>query len=315
MRLLLCLLTVSSLFAKDATVQILGKDGQIREANTAMKAIRVDVDGQTRSILLTQILSVHSGEPASAGEQARIEKALPILVTADQKTSDRVQRDAAVADLVSIGVPVITPLLLTYKDTDQHEPRPLYRLFERIMPSNADGLDRSLSIIRLTSGESLRGKVQTFDEGGVNWANVRRLAVKQKSVSRNVKVHSLMHCTKVEWFDTGIGLAEGSKLDSKATGFTRLSWETDGWATNADGLQKPGPNYKTNLVDGQPFGALVGRVGAGEYFLLGTKAMKQGLAAGRLLMAINDNAHWQNNLGSYFVRLTVTDAYDLGDAQ
>ncbi len=297
--------------AHAATVQILDKDGQVREVNTSLKALRVDA----RSIPLTQILSVHSAEPASAGETARIQKALPLLVAADQKTSDRVQRDAATADLVAIGLPVLTPLLLTYKDTDQHEPRPLYRLFERIIPSHADGLDRSLSLIRLTNGESIRGKVQSFDEAGLNWANIRRLAVKQKSITRQVSVHSLMHCTRIEWFDTGIGLAEGSKIDSRAHGFTRLSWETDGWATDPNGLQKPGPNYKTNLVDGQPFGALVGRVGAGEMFLLGKMALKQGLAAGRLLLAINDNAHWQNNLGSYHVRLTATDAYDLGDPQ
>jgi hypothetical protein len=311
MRLLLSILILSTLHAKDATVQVLGKDGQLREVNTPLKAIRVD----TRTIPIGQILSVHSAERASAGETERIQRAIPLLVAADQKTSDRVQRDAATAELVAIGLPVMTPLLLTYKDTDQHEPRPLYRLFERIIPSHADGLDRSLSLIRLTNGESIRGKVQPFDEGGLNWANIRRLAVKQRSVSRNVDVHSLMHCTRIEWFDTGIGVAEGSKVDSTASGFTRLSWETDGWATDPNGLQKPGPNYKTNLVDGHPFGALVGRVGAGEMFFLGTKASKTGLAAGRLQLAINDNAHWQNNLGRYKVRLTVTDAYDLGDPQ
>ena len=307
----LLLVAMSVCLTQAATVQVLGKDGQIREVNTTMKSIKVDA----RTIPLAQILAIHSGEPASPGEQARIEKALPILAAADQKTSDRAQRDAATADLVAIGLPVMTPLLLAYKDTDQHEPKPLYRLFARIMPSQADGLDRSLSLIRLTSGESLRGKVQAFDEGGLNWDSIRRLAVKQKQVSRQVEVHSLMHCTKVEWFDTGIGLVEGSKIDSKASGFTRLSWETDGWATDPNGLQKPGPNYKTNLVDGQPFGALVGHVGSGDNFLLGKMALKQGLGTGRMMLAINDNGHWQNNLGSYHVRLIATDAYDLGEPQ
>ena len=304
------LLVFVALLAQAATVQVLDKDGQIREVSTKLKAINVGA----RAIPLAQILSVHSAEPASPGEKARIEKALPLLIAADQKSSDRAQRDAAAADLVAIGLPVLTPLLLTYKDTDQHEPRPLYRLFARIIPSHADGPDRSLSLIRLVNGEAIRGQVQAFDEGGLNWANIRRLAVRQKLVSRQVEVHSLINCTKVEFFDSGVALAEGSKLSSQATGFTRLSWETDGWATDPNGLQKPGPNYKTNLVDGQPFGALVGRVGAGENILLGKSATKQGLV-GRLLLAVNDNAHWQNNLGSYRVRFTATDAYDLGDPQ
>jgi len=60
----------------------------------------------------------------------------------------------------------------------------------------------------------------------------------------------------------------------------------------------------------------VGRVGAnGEVFFLGKKASKAGLPAGRLGLAINDNRHWQNNVGSFFVSLAASDAYDLGDAQ
>jgi hypothetical protein len=60
----------------------------------------------------------------------------------------------------------------------------------------------------------------------------------------------------------------------------------------------------------------VGRSGAaGEVFALGAKASKTGVAAGRLGMAINDNPHWQNNLGTFYVTLSATDAYDLGDAQ
>ena len=75
-----------------------------------------------------------------------------------------------------------------------------------------------------------------------------------------------------------------SKADITADGFVRLSWNEDGWATDADGLKKPGsPAYKTNLVAGHPFGALVGRVGAkGDVFFIGKRAAKTGLPAGRL---------------------------------
>ena len=45
------------------------------------------------------------------------------------------------------------------------------------------------------------------------------------------------------------------------------------------------------------------------------EGLKTGLPPGRLLMAINDNGHWQNNLGTFTVRMTVSDAYDLGAAQ
>jgi hypothetical protein len=220
----------------------------------------------------------------------------------------------------------LTPLLKAYKDTDQHEPRPLYRLFEKVMPSAADGFDRTLSLVRLSSGEALRGtlpdgtvELKTADGGKVAlpWAKIRTLAVRQKLVRRSTPVHSLRHCTQIEYLDTGVVLTAASKLDLSTRGFVRLSWDVDGWASDADGLTKPGsPAYKTNLVDGHPFGALVGRVGAnGEVFFLGKKATKAGLPAGRLGLAVNDNRHWQNNVGSYYVTLTVGEAYDLGDAQ
>ena len=60
----------------------------------------------------------------------------------------------------------------------------------------------------------------------------------------------------------------------------------------------------------------MGRVGAsGEVLLMGQKAVKTALPAGWLGLAVNDNPHWQNNVGAYQVTLTATDAYDLGDAQ
>jgi hypothetical protein len=194
------------------------------------------------------------------------------------------------------------------------------------MPSYADGFDRSLSLVRMPGNEAIRGKLpdgalelRTAEGGKVSlpWSKIRTLAVRQKLVRRATPLHSLRHCTQIEYMDTGVALTAASKVDSSARGFVRLSWDTDGWASDANGLTKPGsPAYKSNLVDGFPFGALVGRVGSsGEVFLLGKKAVKSGLGAGRLQLAVNDNKHWQNNLGSYSVTLTATDAYDLGDAQ
>jgi hypothetical protein len=100
-------------------------------------------------------------------------------------------------------------------------------------------------------------------------------------------------------------------------GFVRLSWDTDSWASDADGLKVPGsPAYKSNLWDGQPFGALVGRVGAsGPVFFVGKKATLSDKGAGRLGIAVNDNTHWQNNVGTFYVKMSASDAYDLGDAQ
>ena len=296
-------------------------DGAPVEGQTQLRAVKVESGGRTADFRLSQILSVHNGAPASEFEAGRITADLAAIEAPDRKA-----RDQAVEELTAIGLPAMTPLLRTLKDTDQHEPRPLYRLFERLMPSYADGFDRSPSLVRLSNGEAIRGtlpdttiEVLTTDGGkvAVPWSKIRSLAVRQKTVKRSMPVHSLRHCTQIEYLDTGVALTAASKVDSSARGFVRLSWDTDSWASDADGLTKPGaPTYKTNLIDGHPFGALVGRVGAnGEVFFLGKKATKTGLPAGKLGLAINDNRHWQNNLGTYSVIMTATEAYDLGDAQ
>ena len=315
-RALLALLAPAVFAASPTTVIVRDTSGAYAEGPTQLRSIKLTVDGKSSDIKLADVLSIHNAAPASETESARITAGIAAIFA-----PDRPARDAAVEDLTSIGLPVLTPLLKAYKDTDQHEPRPLYRLFERIIPSYADGPDRSLSLIRLKNGTALRGVIADgqVDVSGkpMPWASIRTLAVRQASVKRAMQVHSLRHCTQIEYLDTAVRLTASSKIESSARGFVRLSWETDSWASDASGLTKPGsPAYKSHLVDGHPFGALVGRVGAGgEVFFLGKQASKAGTGAGRLMLAINDNKHWQNNIGTFYVTMTVTDAYDLGDAQ
>jgi hypothetical protein len=296
-------------------------DGTQVEGQTQLKSVRITSLGRALDLKLNGLLSVQNGAPASEMEAAQIKSGIAAIQGPDRKA-----RDLAVQELTAIGLPVLTPLLDTYKDTDQHEPRPLYRLFERIVPSYADAFDRSLSLIRLPNGEAMRG---TLADGTVEvktaagqtvqlpWAKIRSLAVRQPVVHRAMQVHSLKHSTQIEYYDSGVVLTAGSKIETVSRGLVRLSWNTDGWASDADGLSKPGsPAYKSNLVDGHPFGALVGRTTAdGEVFFLGKKSAKTGLKPGRLGLAVNDNKHWQNNLGTFFVTMTATDAYDLGDGQ
>ena len=296
-------------------------EGTAVEGVTLSRGFYVERDGQKSEAKLAELLSTHNGMPASDFEAGRITQG----ITAIQGT-DRAARDLAVEELTTIGLPVITPLLQAYKDTDQHEPRPLYRLFERLIPSYADGPDRRLSLVRLKNGEAFRAKIADWtidvknaagEKMSMPWSRIRSIAVRQKSVERSMQVHSLRHSTQIEFLDSGVGLTESSKVNIMARGFVRLSWDTDSWASDADGLKVPGsPSYKSNLVDGQPFGALVGRVGAGgPVFFAGKKAMLSGKGAGRLRLAVNDNAHWQNNVGTFYVKMSASDAYDLGDAQ
>ncbi len=304
----------------DLTLSVLTREGQRLEGRTRPSQLSFLVDGKEKTLKLRDVLSLHLADAASSFETEAIRAGLTAVAGTDRKA-----RDLAVERLTDIGLPVLSPLLATYKDIDAREPKPLYRLFSRIIPAAADGFDRNLDLVRLTDGSSLRGDVRSAaltltgadgKEVKLDLGQVRRVAVRQPAIERSFDIHTLYHCSQIEYLDAGVGVSPSSRLTSDAHGFARLAFDGDGWACDPDGLKKPGPNYKSNLFDGFPFGALVARVGAGgSRWFAGKHAEKTNLGTGRLYFAVNDNPHWQNNLGSYRIRLRVTDAYDLGDPQ
>jgi hypothetical protein len=311
------------------TVQVLLKDGKRIEGPA--KAIAIDAAG--RKVTLRSLLSLHNGAPADGEELKRIEEHLAAIAKDDALgapkpgsppsigTPSRAARDAAIDELTAIGLPVVSPLLALYKDTDQHEPRPLYRLYARLVPNGLDQIERTDSLVRLSSGEAFRAKVADFTLSlagqNVAWSSIRRLAVRQARVEKRADLEALQHCTQLEYLDTGLELGADSILTVSAKGLIRNAFNQDGWASDAGGLKVPGPNYKTNLVDGHPFGAVVARIGNGEVQRIGAsfngKPNGTPNGTGRFRLAVNDNRHWQNNVGAFKVTITATKAYDLGD--
>ena len=300
------------------TVWLHSRLGEDYSGTLNVKSLAVLVDGKRRDIPLTELLSVRTAQAASENEARTITEALASL---SGKTHTETEK--AEAALTDIGLPALTPVLQAYKDTDVHEPNVLYRLYARLVDGYADSLDRTLDLIRLSDGEDLRGKLLldsltvTTADGKVHSVkpeDVRSLAIRRPEIVKTFDLHSLYHCTQIEFLDTGVALTPASTLEENAKGFVRLSFDIDGWASDPDGLKVPGPHYTTNLVDGFPFGAVVGRIGvAGSRWFAGHRCEKTNTGAGRLYFAVNDNGHWQNNLGSYKVTLRVTNAYGLGD--
>lgn len=298
-------------------VRVLTRDGKLIEGT--LGSAKLSLAGN-QVLSIANLLSLNLAGDASSFETDRISADLTAI-----QGADRTARDLAVAEITDIGLPALTPLLNTYKDRDLREPDPLYRLFSRLIPGRADLLDRTLDLVRLKNGELRRGRVTgepvtlRSDEGAeskLQLSSIRSLAVRQPSIEKTFEVHALRHCTPIDFLDTGIVVGKDTRLEISAEGFVRLSFAIDGWASDADGIKVPGPNYKTNLVDGFPFGALVGKIGVkGSRFLVGRRLVKAETGEGRLYLAVNDNGHWQNNIGSFRVRLKAVNAYDLGDAQ
>jgi hypothetical protein len=292
-------------------------DGSEREGLLGDESLRVRVGAAVRVLPVHEVRSVHLAAATSVHEAEVLASGLQALAASSGK-----QVEAATEALVDLGLPVLSPLLDSYQDTDAHEPDPRYRLYERILPVGADALDRTLDLVRLADGTTLRGHLLTEELHlrtgagalvAVPLATIRRIAVRQAEVVRAFELQALHDCTYVGFVDTGLVVKPTSSLRAECDGFVRLSFAEDGWATGPDGLLDTLPG-KRKLQEGFRWGAVLGRVGAGgERWFVGSHCERAGLGEGRLYFVINDNEHWQNNIGSYRVRLRVTDVYDIGD--
>ncbi len=322
--------------------QILLVSGEVREGDLEAQSLALEVSGSPRSVRLADVLSIHRGAPAAPPEKQRIDEWLTAVVGDDASRTT-----AAGEKLVDIGLPALAAMLILQDkgDTDLRVPHLLYSLFYRIMPAGADRVDRTLDMVRMANGTVLRGRIANEDltlmlSGGkvdvVPFPNIRRIAFRRPRIERTLSAHFLRHCKQTEWLDTGVLLAAFSRVTSDAAGIVRLSFDLDIWTATPDGLIMPKETGQKRVVDGFPFGALLARAGAsGERILLGAlftqiaaRPGREGaccelvqirdlhartwLGTGRLYLAINDNEHWQKNIGSYLVKLKVMNAYDVG---
>jgi hypothetical protein len=104
------------------------------------------------------------------------------------------------------------------------------------------------------------------------------------------------------WLDTGVDLEIGCQLRITAAG----KWKNDGgpetYEVTADGFD----TYKNPaaILPDANFASLIGRVGAGHPFFVGSSFSQNSAATGRLFLQMNDSAgDFQDNLGE--IKVTV----------
>ena len=98
------------------------------------------------------------------------------------------------------------------------------------------------------------------------------------------------------WSPTGVVLNKGEVFAVKASGEISLRG-ADGPKSTPAGTGQTDP---ANLMPGAPTGALIGRIGTGQPFLIGTASNIAAPAAGQLFLGINDS-NVSDNQGSYQV--------------
>ena len=147
------------------------------------------------------------------------------------------------------------------------------------------------------------GHALSAPAGGVR-RYTRELFVAMKRVAAEVEITAV-----------GVDGASPPGISGESVGFslpTNLGWCASGVGRCF------GASRTRRLLQRSPFsyGCEDPKAGAtGPRFMVGRRLDKTGLGAGRLYLAVNDNGHWQNNIGSFRVKLRVSDAYDVSDPQ
>lgn len=118
----------------------------------------------------------------------------------------------------------------------------------------------------------------------------------------------------VSWQDTGIRVEQGQVLTISASGAAITSADVAGSSSGPAGqsVMCPDPNNPAVaespcLLNGAPYGALVGRIGAGAPFLVGASYQTTAAAAGKLFLGVNDHldaASVGDNQGGYDTQIT-----------
>ena len=105
----------------------------------------------------------------------------------------------------------------------------------------------------------------------------------------------------VQWTNTGIAVSRGQALRFESTGEIRLSFDSDDVARPAGTINHR--FLEKAPIPSAPAGALIGRVGNGPAFAIGTATKAFDMpASGRLYLGVNDD-HAPDNSGNFVVKI------------
>jgi len=191
--------------------------------------------------------------------------------------------------------------------------------------SDWDKLNGGGQVLMLKSGENLTG--QLIDIGGTSPLRLTfRTASGERDFSSNdvarivmsrpdnapastaaavgstgtIAAQGVTVSSQMQWTPTGIVVRRGEWVTFSTTGEVKIGGEGNPTA-NADGVPT-GARAPDAPVAAAPAGTLVGRIGNGAGFVIGSRNRVQMNAAGQLFLGVNDG-HLQDNEGSFQVQV------------
>lgn len=141
------------------------------------------------------------------------------------------------------------------------------------------------------------------------------------SATNNLPTHPPVSSLTIEipanvaWVNTGLTLQAGQFATASATGDVSLWNLPNGKASpnggeftcdKAEAEASAGRKYEDDcLMKDKPWGALIGRVGDGTPFVIGTSFRFESTNSGNLFLAINECCDWSDNSGAYQVTISL----------
>lgn len=106
---------------------------------------------------------------------------------------------------------------------------------------------------------------------------------------------------EADWFDTGISIQKSDEIRIETSG----TIDFGGVQSDPDGNPDIQPGY--GVVSTAPYGALVGMIGSGDAFIVGTFYQETAQSDGNLKLLINDVPdQYSDNSGQFNVTITIT---------
>ena len=123
-------------------------------------------------------------------------------------------------------------------------------------------------------------------------------------VTQDVPSVNITLPARAGWVDTAISVESGQTLTVAASGVVNLRGGTPEANSDSDGMPLNNCPESGCLLQGEPLGVLIGKIGNGQPFRIGTAQEISISTSGRFYLAVNDS-YYPDNSGNFLVRLTV----------
>jgi len=277
-------LSAAQAFAQSGTVVMRNGDRVQAEVRDMGRDFSLRVNGQPRSVPIGEIVLIDftgNGRDISNDELSRANAANGYIVMKNGETFN-----ASLKDLTG------DPLIAIFTNGRRANLGEVSRIYMSSV-NNVPGFPQANN-----------QTIAPTDEGRPGWRGRGRGRDRdgyQERSAAPANARSVVVPSNVQWTNAGFNVSRGQYLRFEPSGEIRLSTNAEDVARGAGAIS--GRRADNATIPSVPVGALIGRIGNGQPFVIGdtTNAIDMN-ANGRLFLGINDD-HVADNSGNFVVKV------------